>query len=629
MWADANRADAFEELYRRCYPELVDLCRRLLCGRGDPEAIAQEAFVRAWRSLDKFTGARPFWPWVATIARRLCIDHRRRLTRETMKSHVEASLFEARAVTPDELAEADEEHRAALAALKRLKPSEQRVITMRDLNGWSYDEIARFEGVTVESIRGSLKRARVALRQSYAKLAAGAPAALGAGSWRRFRARLDRVVSRVPSSPFQAGLPLGMAGDAALWTMAAVIGVGAVGMPVAPTVGLDPISVAMAAADGPGGSSTTGASAATSSTGTGGSSARRAAPYEGAGGGAPFLPVPGLPSDGGNSPDDVTFTEIAASPSYESDSTVFAVGTVTRGCPYVVCPTLFRSRDGGATWHRTAAANFSGGHLLFAESFARDGRLFAAGPTGLLESRDSGGSFSSLAPIGGSAAISPQFAAGDPRILFGAAPGWEYRDDLGTMKPGGMVLPSTATAGTVEFVPNYARERVVVVGGSTVDSAGRNVTAVFKCEDALCRTAGVFSPVVGPAQVAVSPAYERDRTTVAWRGGFLWVSQDGGDSYSPRPLPIAGDVRSVAMGPDGVLHVAVRGGADGATTGGVLASTDAGRTWRHVGRGTVLDRGAESVVALPDGRLLAGPTATGGLLCSLDGGTQWERTCGN
>lgn len=171
MWADGNRVGAFEEMYRRCHRPLVELCRRHLCGRGDAEAVAQEAFVRAWLSLDKFSGARPFWPWVATIARRLCIDTRRRLEREMSSLHVEATAWDNPPLSPDEVLEAGEERASARMALEQLKPSERRVITLRDVNGWSYDEIARFEGVTVESIRGSLKRAREALRRSYARVA--------------------------------------------------------------------------------------------------------------------------------------------------------------------------------------------------------------------------------------------------------------------------------------------------------------------------------------------------------------------------------------------------------------------------------------------------------------------------
>ncbi|HEX2039381.1 MAG TPA: RNA polymerase sigma factor [Acidimicrobiales bacterium] len=170
MWGAERKAAAFEELYRRCYRPLVDLCRRTLCGRGDAEAIAQEAFERAWTSIDRFTDTRPFWPWVATIAKRLCVDHRRRLERENAHRHIEAESCRHRATPPDETVEVWDDYRSARLALKELRPYEQRIIELRDVQGWSYDEIARLEGVTVEAIRGSLKRARASLRKSFARL---------------------------------------------------------------------------------------------------------------------------------------------------------------------------------------------------------------------------------------------------------------------------------------------------------------------------------------------------------------------------------------------------------------------------------------------------------------------------
>jgi RNA polymerase sigma-70 factor (ECF subfamily) len=170
MWSDEQRAATFQELYRLCYAPLVDLCRRMLCGHGDPEAVAQEAFERAWTSLDRFSGSKPFWPWVATIARRLCIDQRRRLERQSSNLHVEATISEHLPPPPDELVEVDEEHRCVREALLALRPADQRVITLRDVDGWSYDEIARVEGVTTEAIRSSLKRARASLRRSFSRL---------------------------------------------------------------------------------------------------------------------------------------------------------------------------------------------------------------------------------------------------------------------------------------------------------------------------------------------------------------------------------------------------------------------------------------------------------------------------
>ena len=171
MWTDEHRVDTFEELYRRSYPHVVDLCRRTLCGHGDPEAVAQEAFERAWVSLHRFSKAKPFWPWVATIARRLCIDNRRRLERQSSHVHIEVGVCEQHASRPDELREVEEEQRSVVLALQTLRPAEQRIVTLRDVKGWSYDEIARSEGVTIEAIRSSLKRARASLRQSFATMA--------------------------------------------------------------------------------------------------------------------------------------------------------------------------------------------------------------------------------------------------------------------------------------------------------------------------------------------------------------------------------------------------------------------------------------------------------------------------
>lgn len=171
MWTDEHRADTFEELYRRSYAQVVELCRRTLCGHGDPEAVAQEAFERAWISLHRFSKAKPFWPWVATIARRLCIDNRRRLERQTSNLHIEAGVCEQHASPPDELVEVEEDQRSVVLALQTLRPAEQRIVTLRDVKGWSYDEIAKYEGMTTEAIRSSLKRARASLRQSFATIA--------------------------------------------------------------------------------------------------------------------------------------------------------------------------------------------------------------------------------------------------------------------------------------------------------------------------------------------------------------------------------------------------------------------------------------------------------------------------
>ncbi|MBW3669145.1 MAG: RNA polymerase sigma factor [Actinobacteria bacterium] len=631
MWAGENRADAFEEAYRRCQPELVALCRRLLCGRGDAEAVAQEAFVRAWRSIDSFTGARPFWPWVATIARRLCIDQRRRIGRETRKLQAEATMTEGQAaVGPDELLESDEEFRAALLALKRLKPAEQRVITLREVNGWSYDEIAEFEGVTVESVRGSLKRARIRLRESYARVAAGAPAVLGLGAWRRARLRAEHILARHPWTGVGTSGPALIATDALVAVVALVFAVAVVGVPLdsVSTTPREESVVAEALGSGPAGEPGFDGERVTNARAEDRSPATpTAAPAGSAAGAVPGVALP-LPADGADSPDDVMLTDVTPSPAYSSDNTVFAAGNVTQGCTYVVCPVLFRSPDRGRTWHRLAAVGFQGGELLLPASYPADTRIFAAGPSGLLVSGDGGQSFLRAAAIAGSAAISPAFSSGDPRILFGATPGWEYRDDIGAAKPGGLVLPSTALAGTVVFAPAYPRDPRIVVGGTTAAVGGGNSSAVFLCENGVCDTTTVLPGYIGAASVAVSPDYLTDNVVVAWRASGLFGSRDGGRSFAPMAVPDGGDVVDVAFDGARVLVLVHPADAEAGTASRLLETTDLGRTWRTVSTGGA-GHALSAVDVMPDGRMLGSRTAAagGGLVCSHDGGASWFDRC--
>lgn len=161
--------DTFDAMYRRWHSDLVAMCRSVLGSYGDPEDAAQEAFLRAWMARDRYSPTRPFWPWLSTIARRVCIDRRRRAARERTQVITvpdEEALLDA---GPEDTWALVEDTRAVLTAIGRLRPHERRVLLLREFRGWSYEEIAVFEGATVESIRGLLKRARASVRRSGAE----------------------------------------------------------------------------------------------------------------------------------------------------------------------------------------------------------------------------------------------------------------------------------------------------------------------------------------------------------------------------------------------------------------------------------------------------------------------------
>lgn len=157
----------FAELYRRWWSDVVALCRRMLGRVAEAEDIAQEAFLRAWLARDQYSPSEPYWPWLATIARRLCLDSLRRSGRAASdEAGGQALAVDVVEVSPERIVLAAEELQVVLRAVDRLRGRDRRALLLRELGGWPYQRIAAVEGMTVEAVRGSLKRARATLRRA-------------------------------------------------------------------------------------------------------------------------------------------------------------------------------------------------------------------------------------------------------------------------------------------------------------------------------------------------------------------------------------------------------------------------------------------------------------------------------
>jgi RNA polymerase sigma-70 factor (ECF subfamily) len=624
-WDEAARQDAFAEMYARFRPDLVALCRRVLQNRGDPEGMAQEAFAKAWASIDRFTGARPFWPWVATIARRLCIDELRKGSREYRGREYLRSARGMDVLQPEDLVvQRDDEH-TALKALRALPPRDQRLITLRDLNEWSYEEIAGFEGVTVESVRGLLKRARVSLRRAY-QASAGALGALApVASLRRMRHRLAAAtVNRLGSA---AGRPLAGTGLAEVMattlTLAIVTSAGMAGVapvsevlvaggsgasdsrPAAPTSGLSSLldSGSTRAGDQVGPSRSPSAAGASSQpAGDSGS------------GSAAGLP---LPSDGATRPEQVQFERVVAA---DDGTTLFATGVPRTACPTVSCAVMFKSTDGGQSWKRLPATGFVGGDLLVPPDFASDHRLFAASGLGLHLSTDGGNSFSLVAPLGGPAAMSPKFSSGDPTILIGGAPRWDYDATTQVATPSTLLLPSTSAVTHFAFSPAYATDQVLFAGTTAADSSA----GVHRCVDGVCEARAALADLTAVPNLVVSPSFPYDHAVWAWRGKLLYRSGDGGASFRRIALPAGGELSSVVVAADGTY--VSRWADETGRHGGLFRTRDDGASWQPVATAGGFAAGVTAITDV-NGRLIAAVDATLGdasLLWSDDRGETWQ-----
>ena len=615
-----GREERFAELYAAHFRPLVAFCRRQLGGGVDAEEVAQEAFLRAWASWDRYAAARPFWPWVSTIARRLCIDQARRQHRARARGP--GATEQLPPPEPDEAVLVIAEYEWARAAFAALHPRQQRVLRFREIDRWSYDRIASHEGVTVESVRGSLKRSRQALRAAYLRLAEWNPVVIVLAAARG----LGRRASHQTHRTHVAAAVSGMLSDRAANVLAVVVAVGLGTVGGGGISARPPLPPAAATAAPSGKDGTASAAAPTSAGGprTATSSFTAASGARRAGVAAPRRatatpPDDGLrvPGQGGNTPEGSGFVSFTPSPNYANDHEVYASGIATRGCLTAQCPTLFRSTDGGVTWVRVWSVAFGGGTVLLPPAYPADQRIFEIDDHALRMSADGGHLFRPLTPLGGHAAMSPGFSAADRQILVGAMPGWIYHDGSSLVTPFNLAPEPLSVALSFAYSPSYTSDHKLIVAGTGAPVIGQSLVSL--CTVATCTPAKPLVGSVGTPSVLASRSYATSGLAYAWQQTRFYRSIDGGASFGQVALPVPGAVQSVAEDQTGGLFVALLAtGADGASSGGVFVSRNAGTTWSRIGAGTALDRGATAVMPLPDGRLLAAPYAArgGGLLCS-------------
>jgi RNA polymerase sigma-70 factor (ECF subfamily) len=167
----AGDSAAFGNLYARYYERLLRFCQRRLNDRHEAEDAAQEAFARAWKALPNFAGERRFYPWLTVIAGNICTDMLRRRSRSTPTDDFElsaqqpvgASSFD----TSEELVIAAVDGELVNKALGRLSVRHRHVLAMREGSGWTYQQIADYEGVEIGTIETLLWRARQALKREF------------------------------------------------------------------------------------------------------------------------------------------------------------------------------------------------------------------------------------------------------------------------------------------------------------------------------------------------------------------------------------------------------------------------------------------------------------------------------
>jgi RNA polymerase sigma-70 factor, ECF subfamily len=161
---------AFEALVATYQHRVFAIALRMLGSRAEAEDAAQEVFLRVHRSIRGFRGDAKLSTWLHAITSRLCLSRLGTGARRHRHDDDDA-LQHLPAGDPDAAARLERrELEAALRdAIAELPPERRIVVTLRDVEGLAYEEIAEALGLELGTVRSRLHRARLELKERLEK----------------------------------------------------------------------------------------------------------------------------------------------------------------------------------------------------------------------------------------------------------------------------------------------------------------------------------------------------------------------------------------------------------------------------------------------------------------------------
>jgi len=161
---------SFGKLVSRYKQHIVNIAFGIIGNPHDAEEIAQEAFLKAYISINKLTAEVAFYQWLVRITTNLSIDKKKSNTKEISRSleGVGGALNNWNNI-PEKLVEEKEKQQLILTSLEQLNLEQRTVLVLRELQGFSYDEIAEILDIPLGTVKSRINTARLHFREILAK----------------------------------------------------------------------------------------------------------------------------------------------------------------------------------------------------------------------------------------------------------------------------------------------------------------------------------------------------------------------------------------------------------------------------------------------------------------------------
>lgn len=168
--AKKGDVEAFASLMQLYEKKIYNIAYRIMGSREDAFDIAQEAMIKIFQSLYGFREQCTFGVWVYRLVVNACMDELRRRKRRknvSLEALGENGVqIESSGMTPDAAHENEQLKKTIEKALDSLDAEYRAAVVLRDVQGFSYQEIARLTGVSLGTVKSRISRARGMLQKT-------------------------------------------------------------------------------------------------------------------------------------------------------------------------------------------------------------------------------------------------------------------------------------------------------------------------------------------------------------------------------------------------------------------------------------------------------------------------------
>ncbi|NTV91513.1 MAG: sigma-70 family RNA polymerase sigma factor [Clostridiales bacterium] len=169
----AGDIEAFEQLVEKYQKKVFNIALRTIDNYADASDMAQEVFIRVYRAIGSFKEQSSFSTWLYKITTNVCLDELRKRKNKRAVSLDEEIRFEdgeakrqyeSSDPRPEDTAEKNELKRIVKEAIGKLSEEHRMAIVLRDLQGFSYEEMAVMLNLPEGTVKSRINRARQALK---------------------------------------------------------------------------------------------------------------------------------------------------------------------------------------------------------------------------------------------------------------------------------------------------------------------------------------------------------------------------------------------------------------------------------------------------------------------------------